>query len=172
MQEADAFPELPRSGQRPVFRWMESGEHDEARDSHVGRSAGDLEAVISCEGAERVDGLPGDMPFGRVVRPRSGEAGEIPDPESGDRIEGETLAQAVSVIEAAVFDAGTDLQGVEETFDSPAQFVPATPSPPLPAGSRQPAGSHARTAPRASAVRVRVPPLHAPTNHSTVSEET
>ena len=98
-QQPDAFPELPRSGQRPTLREMQAGrpagERNEARDGHVRRSPGSPEAVTGGGDAERRDVFPGDMAFGRADRPPAGQEGEVPDPERGDRVEGETLLQVV-----------------------------------------------------------------------------
>ncbi len=81
-QAPDTFPELLRSGQRLALRGMEAGqsagEHDEARDGHVRRCPGNLEAVMGGEGAECRDVLPGDLAFGRVVQPLAGQEGEVP----------------------------------------------------------------------------------------------
>ena len=68
---------------------------------------------------------PGHMAFGRVVRPFAGQEGEVPDPERGDRVEGEALLQVVGLVEAAVLDARADLERMEEALDPPAQLVPA-----------------------------------------------
>ncbi len=76
-----------------------AGEHDEARAGHVRRSPGNLEAVMGGEDAERRDVFPGDMAFGGVVRLLAGQGGgEVPDPERGDRVEGETRLQAVGCL--------------------------------------------------------------------------
>ena len=86
-----------------------AGERDEARDGHVRRSAGSLEAVVRGEDAERGYVLPGDMTSGRAVRPPAGQEAEVPDPERGDRAEGEALPQAAGPVGAAVPDAGAGL---------------------------------------------------------------
>ena len=53
------------------------------------------------------------MPDGRIVRPFARQHGQVPDPERGDRVEGEARAQVIGLVEAAVLDAGTDFQRVE-----------------------------------------------------------
>ena len=65
-QDPDAFPELPRPGQRPALRGMQAGrpagERDEARDGHVRRRPGSPEAVTGGEDVERRDVFPGALP--------------------------------------------------------------------------------------------------------------
>ena len=48
-----------------------------------------------------------------AVRPPAGQQGQIPDPERGDGVEGEALAQAVGMAGAAVPGAGSDFQRVK-----------------------------------------------------------
>ena len=74
---------------------------------------------------ERPDIFPGHMPAGRIVRPLAGRLRRIPDPEGGDGVEGKTLPEISTRIEAAVLDAGAGLQRVEEALDPPAQLVSA-----------------------------------------------
>ncbi|MCY4141882.1 MAG: hypothetical protein OXF56_26910 [Rhodobacteraceae bacterium] len=72
---------------------------------------------------ERPDVVLGDVAIGWFVRPLARKKRKIPHPESGDGVEGETLAQVVGLVEAAILDAGADLQRMEEPLDPPAQFV-------------------------------------------------
>ncbi len=80
--------------------------------------------MVGGEGTERPDVVLGDKSICRFVRPLARENRKIPHPESGDGFEGETLLQVVGLVEAAILDAGADLQRMEEPFDPPAQFVP------------------------------------------------
>ncbi len=77
------------------------------------------------EGTECLDVVLGDLSAGRVVRPLAGQEGTVPDPEGGVGVKGETPAQVIDRVEAAVLDAGADLQCMEEPLDPPAQFVSA-----------------------------------------------
>ncbi len=115
---------MPGSGWR-FEGWKAAGEHDEARDAHLRRSPGHREAMVGGEDAECLDAVLGDMSAGRVVRPLASQEGKVPAPGGGDGVEGETPAQFVGRVDAAVLDAGADLQRVEEPLDPPAQFVPA-----------------------------------------------
>ncbi len=118
-----------RAGQGLAFRGVEpgqsAGERDEARDGHVRWPPGDAEAVVGGAGAECRDVFLGHVPWGRVVWPLAGQVCQVPDPEGRDGVEGEARPQVVGVVEAAVFDPCSLLQGVEEPFDPPAQLVPA-----------------------------------------------
>lgn len=49
----------------------------------------------------------------------------FPDPERGDRVEGEALLQVAGLVEAAVLDARAILGRVEEALDLPAQLASA-----------------------------------------------
>ncbi len=53
----------------------------------------------------------------------AGEAFEAHDAPHGDTVEGETLAQVVSGVEAAVLNAEADLEEAEEFLDGPARPV-------------------------------------------------
>ncbi len=124
-QDPDPFPELLRAGQGLAFRGVKpgqsAGERDEARDGHVQWPPGDAEAVVGGAGAECRDVFLGHVPCGRVVWPLAGQVCQVPDPEGRDGVEGEARPQVVGVVEAAVFDPCSLLQGVEEPFDPPAQ---------------------------------------------------
>ena len=68
--------------------------------------------MVGGEGTERPDIVLGDVAIGWFVRAQ--EVKDPINPESGDGVEGETLAQVVGLIEAVILDAGADLQRMEE----------------------------------------------------------
>ncbi len=60
-----------------------------------------------------------------IVRAVAGVKGQVPDPESRHGVESQALAEVVDFVQSAAFNPRSGFQGVEETFDPPAESVPA-----------------------------------------------
>ena len=101
-----SLPQFPVSGHRlafgPVETGQASGQDKEGPDIGIRRSARGCGPETGGEGGQDPGFIRLDIHAGGVVRPFAGQESEIPDPERGYGVEGQTLAQVVGLVQPPV----------------------------------------------------------------------
>ncbi len=129
VEDAQALPWLPGSGQGPALRRAEPGEagdgREVARHGHVRLRRRPLADDAPVRGVDdhRPDAFRAYVPLRRAVGALPRRKLEVPDPERGHRVEGEASAQVTGGVGPAVPYPRPRPQGPEAFPDAPARPV-------------------------------------------------